>query len=57
MLTVPVAYGERVLGVIYALNKVDRGQFDEDDQSLMMVVAQLAANAMVKAEAVAEAAE
>lgn len=46
MLCVPVIYGERVLGVIQALNKNNGDAFTEADLTLFGVVAQLAAAAM-----------
>jgi GAF domain-containing protein len=48
----PLLDGERVLGVIEALNKIDR-PFTEVDHDLLRIVAQIAANVLVRAEAVA----
>ncbi len=51
MVCVPVYLDDgRVLGVITALNKVSDRQFTQDDLDLMLVVAQLAATAMRRAE-------
>lgn len=50
LLCVPMEEEGRVVGVLYALNKANHQQFDADDQSLLMVVAQLAARALKKAE-------
>ncbi len=46
MLSVPILFGDDVLGVIQALNKKDGASFTEADQTLLSVVAQLAATAM-----------
>jgi len=51
MVCVPVYLDEdRVLGVIEVLNKVSDREFTQDDLNLMLVVAQLAAIAMHRAE-------
>jgi GAF domain-containing protein len=47
----------RVLGVIEILNKVSDREFTQDDLNLMLIVAQLAATAMRRAERVSEEAE
>jgi|SRR3990170_3392426 len=47
----PLFDGERVLGVIEALNKIDR-PFTQVDHDLLRIVAQIAANVLVRAEAV-----
>lgn len=51
---VPLLDGERVLGVIEAINKTSDREFSDDDSSLLMVVAQLAAVAIVRAESFPE---
>jgi GAF domain-containing protein len=51
IVTVPIIYGQRVLGIIQALNKVNGMVFTQADLTLLGVVAQLAAAAMSKAEA------
>jgi GAF domain-containing protein len=50
----PLLDGERVLGVVEALNKADEREFTEVDHDLLVVVAQLAAVAIIRAEAFAE---
>jgi GAF domain-containing protein len=58
MVCVPVYLDNgRVLGVIEILNKLSDREFSQDDLSLMMIVGQLAATAMRRAERVAEEAE
>jgi len=47
----PLLDGERVLGVVEALNKSSDREFSELDYALLRVVAQLAAAALVRAEA------
>jgi GAF domain-containing protein len=47
----------RVLGVIEVLNKLADGEFSQDDLNLILIVAQLAATAMRRAERAIEAAE
>ena len=47
---VPLLDGDRVLGVIEAVNKTSDREFTDDDNSMLMVVAQLAAVAIVRAE-------
>lgn len=51
---VPLLDGERVLGVIEAINKLDHREFSPEDHLLLMVVAQLAAVAIHRAERYAE---
>jgi GAF domain-containing protein len=46
----PLLDGERVLGVVEALNKSSDREFSELDYALLRVVAQLAAAALVRAE-------
>lgn len=46
----PLLDGERVLGVVEALNKSSDREFTELDYALLRVVAQLAATALVRAE-------
>ncbi len=53
---VPLMEGDRVLGVIEAVNKLDRREFSPEDHLLLMVVAQLAAVAIHRAEGFAESA-
>jgi GAF domain-containing protein len=51
MVCVPIHLDDgRVLGVIEVLNKVSDREFTEDDLDLMLIVAQLAATAMRRAE-------
>lgn len=47
---VPLLDGERVLGVIEAINKTSDREFSDADSNLLMVVAQLAGVAIVRAE-------
>jgi sigma-B regulation protein RsbU (phosphoserine phosphatase) len=51
---VPLLDGDRILGVIEAINKTSDREFSDDDHVLLMVVAQLAAIAIHRAEAFAE---
>ncbi len=51
---VPLLDGERVLGVIEAINKVSDREFSPEDHDLLMIVAQLAAVAIARAETFAE---
>jgi sigma-B regulation protein RsbU (phosphoserine phosphatase) len=51
---VPLLDGERVLGVIEAINKVSDREFSPEDHDLLMIVAQLATVAIARAEAFAE---
>jgi len=51
---VPLLDGERVLGVIEAVNKLDHREFSPEDHLLLMVVAQLASVAIHRAERLAE---
>jgi len=58
MVCVPVILDNgRVLGVIEILNKLSDREFTQDDLNLMMIVAQLSATAMRRAERVSEEAE
>lgn len=52
ILCVPIIQGERVMGVIQALNKANGAEFNQADLALFGIVAQLAATAMRKAEAI-----
>jgi GAF domain-containing protein len=55
MVCVPLVLDDgRVLGVIQILNKVSDREFTQDDLDLMLVVAQLAATAMRRAERAGE---
>ncbi len=54
LVCVPLLDGERVLGVIEAINKLDHREFSPEDHLLLMVVAQLAAVAIHRAERFAE---
>jgi sigma-B regulation protein RsbU (phosphoserine phosphatase) len=49
--SVPLIAGERVLGVIEALNKVSDREFTVQDEDLMMLVANLASGGLSMAEA------
>ncbi|OGO71598.1 MAG: hypothetical protein A2Z37_01405 [Chloroflexi bacterium RBG_19FT_COMBO_62_14] len=51
---VPLLDGDRVLGVIEAINKTSDREFTDEDNSMLMVVAQLAAVAIVRAESFPE---
>jgi GAF domain-containing protein len=51
---VPLLDGNRVLGVIEAINKLEAREFSPEDHLLLMVVAQLAAVAIHRAERFAE---
>jgi len=51
---VPLLDGDRVLGVIEAINKLSDREFSPEDHDLLMIVAQLAAVAIARAEAFAE---
>lgn len=58
MVCVPVCLDNgRVLGVIEILNKLSDREFSQEDMGLMLVVAQLAATAMRRAERASEEAE
>jgi phosphoserine phosphatase RsbU/P len=58
MVCVPVLLDDgRLLGLIQVLNQVTDREFDQDDLDLMLIVAQLAATAMRRAERVIEAAD
>jgi len=58
MVSVPVQLDNgRVLGVIEVLNKASDHEFTQDDLELILIVAQLAATAMRRAERVAEVIE
>lgn len=50
----PLLDGERVLGVIEAVNKLDHREFSPEDRLLLRVVAQLASVAIHRAERFAE---
>lgn len=52
LLCTPIRHDGQVLGVIQALNKVDGDEFNKNDLSLLRVVAQLVALAIVKAETI-----
>jgi GAF domain-containing protein len=54
MVCVPLVAGDRVLGVIEALNKVSDREFTPQDQDLMMVVAHLASMGIHRAESFVE---
>ena len=54
MAAVPLLAGDRVVGVIEALNKAGDREFDHDDHDLLIVVAQLASVAIARAEAFEE---
>ena len=47
---VPLLDGERVVGVIEAINKLSDREFSDDDHDLLIVVGQLAAVAIARAE-------
>jgi GAF domain-containing protein len=51
---VPLLDGDRTVGVIEAINKIDGREFSPEDHLLLMVVAQLAAVAIHRAERFAE---
>jgi len=58
MVCVPVYLDDgRLLGVIEVLNKVSDVEFTQDDLDLLLIIAQLAATAMRRAERAIEAAE
>ena len=58
MVSVPVCLDNgRVLGVIEILSKLSDREFDQDDLNLMLIVAQLAATAMRRAERASEEVE
>jgi len=46
----PLLHGERVLGVLEALNKNSDREFTDDDHDLLMLVANMAAEAIARAE-------
>lgn len=52
LVAIPLLDGERVLGVIEALNKTSERSFTQVDHDLLRVVAQLAATALIRAETV-----
>jgi GAF domain-containing protein len=52
LVAIPLLDGERVLGVIEALNKTSKRAFTQVDHDLLRVVAQLAATALIRAETV-----
>ncbi|MCA9970324.1 MAG: GAF domain-containing protein [Anaerolineales bacterium] len=53
MVCVPILADKRTLGVFQAINKFDQRPFDESDMTTMCLVAHLAADVIVKAEAIA----
>lgn len=58
MVCVPVLLDDgRLLGIIEVLNKVSDREFNQDDLDLILIVAQLAATAMRRAERAIEGAE
>lgn len=54
LVCVPLLEGDRVLGVIEAINKVSDREFSAEDHDLLMVVAQLASLAIMRAESFTE---
>jgi GAF domain-containing protein len=54
LVCVPLLDGERVLGVIEAINKLGDRDFSTEDHHLLMVVAQLASMAIQRAEALSD---
>lgn len=54
MLCVPIMDDDRVLGVIQALNKSNRKEFNQTDLMLLNVVSQLAGTAIARAENMSE---
>lgn len=50
ILCVPLYGRQKVMGVIQAINKTNGQEFDDDDLSLLRLVADLAARAMITAE-------
>jgi GAF domain-containing protein len=54
---VPLLDGDRVLGVIEAINKISDREFSPEDHDLLLVVAQLAAVAIARAEVFAAEAD
>lgn len=57
LICVPIIYNERVLGVMQALNKAGDEPFDQSDEALLGVIAQITAVAMHKAMLISERAE
>ncbi len=51
---VPLLDGDRILGVIEAVNKISDREFTAEDNDLLMVLAQLASVAIMRAESFAE---
>jgi GAF domain-containing protein len=51
LVCVPMVDGDRVLGVIEAINKLSGREFSYEDNLLLAVVAQLASDAVLRAEA------
>lgn len=51
---VPLLEGDRVVGVIEAINKLSDREFSDEDHDLLLVVGQLAAVAIARAEALSE---
>lgn len=54
MLCVPILDNDRVLGVIQALNKSNRKEFNQTDLMLLNVVSQLAGTAIARAESMSD---
>jgi GAF domain-containing protein len=54
LVCVPLLEGDRVLGVIEAINKVSDREFSAEDHDLLMVVAQLTSLAITRAESFTE---
>jgi GAF domain-containing protein len=58
LVCVPVLLDDgRLLGIIEVLNKTDDREFNQDDLDLILIVAQLAATAMRRAERAIDAVE
>lgn len=57
LVCVPLVYDDRVMGVIEAVNKQTDNDFDEEDLDLLVIVAQIAALALARAERATEPAE
>ena len=54
LICVPLTYEGRMLGVLQAINKTGEREFNEDDLTLLNLVALLAAIALAKADAILE---
>jgi signal transduction histidine kinase len=54
LLTVPMMYKERAIGVLQAVNKLDYGRFDDHDAQILSTLAAQAAVAIVNARLVTE---